>query len=118
MFLRLVTEKAAFAWLREKNGDTALLLSRNPYPWEPAVLWIGRINSRADLRAVRALLRSGKCAAACWHAGHPSTERLGQLRCGWNCGRKYLGYVPDDWLTKNSRANLSRRSNSSAEIIS
>lgn len=93
MFLHVVSEKAAFEWLREENGDSRLLFEIQPAAWEPKLLWVGRVNNRAELlAAMRVCYGREDLEGACWYAGHPSTEAIGRHKAAYNCGRKFIGY--------------------------
>jgi hypothetical protein len=93
MFATEVSEKAALAWLRKKNGDSELLLAAAPLPWEPSALWIGRVDGRAELLAAIRRIVARASSADChvvFHAGHDQTERIGREFASFACGRKFF----------------------------
>lgn len=92
MFLLEVAESEAFRWLRREMGDTDLILAPPPEAGERALLYAGRIDSRAELARVWRYHNSGRVVGTCWFAGHPQTLAIGQARADFCCGRKFIAY--------------------------
>ena len=90
MFFLLVTEKAAFRWLGQAMGDTELILSTPPRPWESPVLYVGRVDGRCEIARVLRLVETLKPAGACFHANHEQTRKIGERIAAYRCGNKFF----------------------------
>lgn len=100
MFFKIVSEKAAFDWLRREFGDAELLLASDPLPWERSIFWIGRVNGRKELLQFWRTYLKMNVDGACWFAGHPETLKMGERLGDYSCGRKFISLRdlhPESW---------------------
>lgn len=98
MFHKVISEKAGFRWLTKEIGDAELLFADPPEPWERALLWIVRVDNRAEMRRAmlhaKALIGRGKVKGIAWFAGHDRTREFSKF-ASYACGSKFISLDGD-----------------------